>query len=61
MGRDVYPQNMKYVDQPTEIEAYRLTVEEARKIGLNRKEIEEYLKVDWIDEEDHKKLIAAVM
>ncbi len=60
-GHNVYPQHVKYVNMPTEIEAYRLTVEEARKIGMSDDEIKEYLKVDWIDDSDHKKLIEAVM
>jgi len=60
-GKDLFPKGLKYVDMPTEIEAYRLTVKEAEKIGMARKEIEEYLKVDWIDEKDHKKLVSRVI
>jgi hypothetical protein len=41
----------EYIDRPTEIEAYRYTIEEARMIGLTEKEILAYLRVETSDEE----------
>ena len=55
-GLDLYDQANPYVDRPTEIEAYVLTVKEARRIGLTDKQIFEYLTVEWITPEEHRRL-----
>lgn len=55
-GLDLYDRSVAYVDRPTEIEAYTWTVEEARRIGLNDKEIMDYLEVEWITPEEHIRL-----
>ena len=59
-GRELFSTEYEYVDSPVEIEAYRHTVNEARRIGMNDKEIFEYLKVEWIDEDSHKRLLDSV-
>lgn len=56
-GKQLFNGELSYVDNPIEIEAYRFTVEEAKRIGLTKEEIIEYLKVEWVDEEEHKRLI----
>ncbi len=60
-GKKLFDERFSYANSPTEIEAYRLTVEEAQNIGLSKKEIIDYLKVDWITDEEHQKLVEAVM
>lgn len=55
-GRDLYDRSKSYVDRETEIEAYLYTVEEARRIGLSREEILEYLSVEWITPEEYRRL-----
>lgn len=55
-GRDLYDRSKAYVDRETEIEAYRVTVQEARRIGLNDDAILNYLCVSWITPEEHKRL-----
>ena len=55
-GLDLYDQSNPYVDRPTEIEAYVLTVKEARRIGLTDKQIFDYLTVEWITPEEHRRL-----
>ena len=55
-GLDLYDRSVAYVDRPTEIEAYALAIEEARRIGLNDKEILDYLSVEWITPEEHIRL-----
>ena len=55
-GLDLFDQDFSYVDRITEIEAYELTVKEARRIGLTDKQIKEYLQVEWITPEEHKRL-----
>ena len=55
-GRELFDPRYDYVERPTEIEAYRHTVEEARRIGLNDKRICEYLKTEWMSNSDLKRL-----
>ena len=55
-GRDIYDERYSYVDRQTEIEAYNVVVDEARKLGMNDDEIIEYLKVDWVSEDELERL-----
>jgi hypothetical protein len=55
-GRNLYDERKAYVDRDTEIEAYQVTVREARRIGLNDDAISNYLRVAWITSEEHKRL-----
>lgn len=55
--KELYNKNVEYVDNPTEIEAYKLAVDEARKIGMTDREIRNYLKVEWINEEQFNRLL----
>ena len=55
-GLDLYDRSVSYVDRKTEIEAYVVTIKEARSIGLNDKQILDYLTVEWITPEEHKRL-----
>ncbi len=59
-GRTLYDDNFAYVDSPVEVEAYRTTVEEARRIGMSEKEIAEYLRVEWTSEEEHRRLLSTL-
>jgi hypothetical protein len=56
-GRNLYDRSKAYVDRETEIEAYEITVQEARRIGLNDGAISDYLRVSWITPEEHKRLL----
>ncbi len=56
-GRNLYDRNKAYVDRETEIEAYQVTVQEARRIGLKDEAIANYLRVSWITPEEHKRLV----
>jgi hypothetical protein len=55
-GKKLFDEKYRYIERPTEIEAYRYTVEEARRLELNDDQICQYLKMDWISQEDLKKL-----
>jgi hypothetical protein len=55
-GRDLYDRSKSYVDRETEVEAYEVTVREARRIGLTEEVISNYLRVPWITAEEHKRL-----
>jgi len=56
-GKELWDKSYAYVDRPTEIEAYRVAVEEARRIGLTEAEVVEYLRVEWVPEEDFRRFL----
>ena len=55
-GLELFDGDYNYVDRPTEIEAYRNAVKEARNLGLNDQAILEYLKTEWMSKEDLQRL-----
>lgn len=59
-GLDLYDKSHSYVDRPTEIEAYKIAVKEAKRLGLSDEEIFGYLLVEWISDEEHRKLASSV-
>jgi hypothetical protein len=59
-GRELFDDNFSYVERPTEIEAYRLAVEEARNLGLSEERICEYLKTEWMTDDEFRRLAEAV-
>jgi len=59
-GQELFNRNFSYVERPTEVEAYRHAVEEARNLGLNDKRICKYLRAEWISDEDLKRLVKAL-
>ena len=59
-GKELFDPRYEYVERPTEIEAYRYTVQEARRLGLSEERICLYLKTEWISEYDFKKLAKSV-
>ncbi|TRO49980.1 hypothetical protein E2P63_07330 [Candidatus Bathyarchaeota archaeon] len=59
-GKDLFDQSYTYVERPTEIEAYRYTVTEARRLGLSDKRICKYLKTEWMSDRDFKFLAKTV-
>jgi hypothetical protein len=59
-GKELYDQAYEYVERPTELEAYRYTVAEARKMGMNEGEILRYLRMDAVDDSELGKLIEKI-
>jgi hypothetical protein len=59
-GKELFDPLYSYVERPTEIEAYRYTVQEARRLGLSDERICEYLKTEWMSDRDLKFLAKAV-
>lgn len=59
-GLDLYNKSYAYVDRPTEIEAYEIAVLEAKNLGMNNEEILDYLLVEWITPDEHKRLASHV-
>lgn len=51
-----FGKRFEYVDRPTELEAYRHTIKEARRLGMSDEEIVHYLTVTWLDEGEVRRL-----
>ena len=56
-GKELFDPHYDYVDRPTEIEAYRYSVQEAKRIGLSAKEIREYLQTEMMSTQALERLI----
>jgi len=56
-GANLWPPGMSYVERWTEVEAYRFVVEEARTLGVSDDFLREYLRVEWISEDEHRQLL----
>jgi hypothetical protein len=59
-GRELYDQAFEYVDRPTELEAYRATIAEARRVGMDEEEILKYLRMDAADDSELGKLMERI-
>lgn len=55
-GKELFDVNYDYAERPTEVEAYRVAVREARRLGLSEDRICQYLKTEWMNVEDFKRL-----
>jgi len=59
-GKDLFDPNYQYVDRPTEVEAYAHSVREARRLGMTDDEIMEYLRMEWVSEEEVQRLARSI-
>ena len=59
-GKELFDPRYDYVERPTEIEAYRYAVQEARRLGLSDERICCYLRTEWMSEYDFKRLAKSV-
>ena len=59
-GKELFDPRYDYVDRPTEIDAYRYCIQEARRLGLSEERIRCYLWTEWMDEDDFKRLAKSV-
>jgi hypothetical protein len=55
-GKDLFDRKYSYVERPTEVEAYRYAVEEAKRLGLSDRRICNYLRTEWMNDEDFMQL-----
>jgi hypothetical protein len=55
-GKELFDESYEYAERPTEVEAYKHTVKEARRLGMKDDEIFEYLKVTWLSDSEVKQL-----
>jgi hypothetical protein len=56
-GKELFDPRYEYVDRPTEIEAYRYSVQEAKRVGLSAKEIRVYLQTEMMSTQALERLI----
>lgn len=59
-GKKLFDNHFSYVKRPTEVEAYRAAVEEARRLKLSDERILQYLKTEWMSDKDLKQLAKTV-
>ncbi len=59
-GKELFDDRFSYVERPTELEAYRFAVEEAKRIGLSDERICRYLKTEWMSDEEMARLAKAM-
>lgn len=56
-GKKLFLDGFDYFDSPIEIEAYKFTVKEAKRIGMTDREIIDYLEVPWADRKQLAKFV----
>ena len=56
-GRILWDEKYDYVDSPTELEAYRFSLAEARRLGVPDSFLRQYLEVEWVSPKDHLRLL----
>ncbi|MDG6941339.1 MAG: hypothetical protein JRN34_00225 [Nitrososphaerota archaeon] len=59
-GKELWDRRYEYIDRPTEIEAYKVAVKEARRLGMGEEQVAQYLKVEWITEEAFQRFLRNV-
>jgi len=57
-GANLWEPGVGYTKRWTEIEAYRFVVAEGRSLGVPEAFLREYLRVEWISDEEHGELLA---
>ena len=55
--RPLFYPKLSYVDAPSEVEAYRVTIAEGRRIGMTDAALIEYLRIEWISPTEHRRLV----
>lgn len=56
-GKKLFLDDFEYFDSPIEVDAYKFTVKEAKRIGMSDKEIVDYLEVPWADKKQLMKFV----
>ena len=59
-GKELFDSDYTYIERPTEVEAYRHAVKEARRLGMTDERICEYLKTEWMSDDDLQRLARIV-
>jgi len=56
-GKELWDKKYAYVDRPTEVEAYQAAVKEGMRLGLKDTDLVEYLRVEWVTEEEFSRML----
>ena len=56
-GLELWDRRYSYVERPTEVEAYKFVIDEARLLHVPDPVLRDYLKVEWIDDKEFLKLL----
>lgn len=59
-GAQLFGGVKSYVRRPTEVDAYRFVVDEARRLGASDAFLRDYLRVEWINDREFRELLGAV-
>lgn len=59
-GEELFDRRYSYLERVTEIKAYDTAAKEARRIGMENDEIVEYLRVDWVTEEEFQRFLVVL-
>lgn len=59
-GKELFDSDYAYIERPTEVEAYRHAVKEARRLGMTDERICQYLKTEWMSSDDLQRLAKTV-
>jgi len=59
-GTELFDHRFQYVERPTEIEAFSNAVAEGRRLGMADEELLEYLRTEWMSDEDVRSLASAL-
>jgi len=59
-GQELWDERYTYTTRPTELEAYRFVIDEARSLGVPDPVLRDYLKVEWIDAKEYRQLLLAM-
>lgn len=59
-GKELFDVHYSYTERPTEIEAYRAAVKEARRLRMSEQRICLYLKTEWMSDQDLRRLATAL-
>jgi len=59
-GKELFDSHYSYTERPTEVEAYRHAVEEARRLSLSDERICEYLKTEWMSGKELEQLASTM-
>jgi hypothetical protein len=49
-GKELFDGRYSYTERPTEVEAYRYAVQEAKRLGLKDERICQYLRTEWMSD-----------
>ena len=59
-GKELFDFHYSYTERPTELEAYKAAVNEARRLGVSDERICLYLKTEWMSDKELKQMAKAL-